>query len=135
MTDYRPFSGHVVHGKHMGRTLGFPTANLDAESTDLARGVYAVRVRLESGEEKMGMMNVGRHPTLPDGPATVEINLLDFEGDLYGQALFVEPAAFLRGEVRFESLDALRAQLARDRETVRALLSEDGISPNDGERR
>ena len=125
MTAYRSFSGRVVRGKQLGRTLGFPTANLDAESTDLARGVYAVRVRLESGEERMGMMNVGRHPTLPEGPATVEINLLDFEGDLYGQALFVEPEAFLRGEVRFESPDALRAQLAHDRETVRALLTKE----------
>lgn len=124
MTAYRSFSGRVVRGKQLGRTLGFPTANLDAQSTDLARGVYAVRVRLESGEERMGMMNVGRHPTLPEGPATVEINLLDFEGDLYGQTLFVEPAAFLRGEVRFESLDALKAQLAHDRETVRALLTQ-----------
>ena len=124
MTAYRSFSGRVVRGKQLGRTLGFPTANLDAQSTDLARGVYAVRVRRESGAERMGMMNVGRHPTLPEGPATVEINLLDFEGDLYGQTLYVEPAAFLRGEVRFESLDALRAQLAHDRETVRALLTQ-----------
>ena len=125
MTDYRSFSGRVVRGKRLGRTLGFPTANLDAESTDLARGVYAVRVRLENGAEKMGMMNVGRHPTLPEGPATVEINLLDFEGDLYGQTLFVEPEAFLRGEVRFESPDALRAQLHRDRESVRAILTQE----------
>ena len=124
MTAYRSFSGRVVRGKQLGRTLGFPTANLDAQSTDLARGVYAVRVRLESGAERMGMMNVGRHPTLPEGPATVEINLLDFEGDLYGQTLYVEPEAFLRGEVRFESPDALRAQLAYDRETVRALLTQ-----------
>ncbi len=131
MTDYQMFSGRVVHGKHVGRTLGFPTANLDAGLTDLARGVYAVRVRLESGEEKMGMMNVGRHPTLPDGPATVEINLLDFEGDLYGQMISVEPEAFLRGEVRFESLDALKAQLAHDRETVRRLLNKYETASND----
>ena len=126
MRTYPSFSACVVQGKHLGRTLGFPTANLDATSTDLSRGVYAVWVRLESGDVKMGMMNVGRHPTLPDGPATVEINLLDFKGDLYGQMISVEPVSFLRGETRFESVDALKAQLQADRESVRTLLTQQG---------
>ena len=126
MKEYPSFSARVVQGKHLGRTLGFPTANLDAASTDLPRGVYAVWVRLESGDVKMGMMNVGRHPTLPDGPATVEINLLDFKGDLYGQMISVEPVSFLRGETRFDSVDALKAQLQADRESVRTLLTQQG---------
>ena len=131
MSQYQSFSACVVQGKHLGRTLGFPTANLDATSTDLSRGVYAVWVRLESGDVKMGMMNVGRHPTLPDGPATVEINLLDFNGDLYGQMIEVKPVSFLRGETRFDSLDALKAQLTHDRETVRRLLNKDETASND----
>ena len=123
MMQYEAFSGRVTRGKQLGRTLGFPTANLDAGSASLPRGVYAVWARVEGGDERMGMMNVGRHPTLPGGPATIEVNLLDFSGDLYGKTLFVRPVAYLRGETRFESVDALKAQLAHDRETVRRLLS------------
>ncbi len=121
MKEFEPFEGLVVGGKRLGRTLGFHTANLEA-SCRLERGVYAVWVILPTGARCPGMMNVGLHPTLPEGAPTVEVHLLNFEDDLYGQRLSVEPLFFVRGERRFESVEALKAQLDRDRETVAALL-------------
>lgn len=124
----REFSGRVVEGKRLGRALGFPTANLETDcAPELKYGVYAVVVETESGRFR-GMMNVGAHPTAPEGRPTIEIHLLDFEGDLYEHTIRVEPLAFLRGEKRFESLGMLKKQLERDRETVRGLIDQEKLS-------
>ncbi len=109
----KAFSGVVVEGKRLGRTIGFPTANLLTD-TPPARGVYAV-VAVADGRRYRAVMNVGRHPTVPEGPPTIEVHIIGFDGDLYGQTLKIEPVRLLRGERKFSSLAALEAQLERDR--------------------
>lgn len=114
--------GHVEQGKHLGRELGFPTANVRPERVRGGwpeNGVYAAAFWI-GGDERAwpGMLNQGVHPTVPEGKPTVEVHLIGFEGDVYGGAVRVEYLRFLRPERRFDGLDALKAQLARDRQDV-----------------
>ena len=114
----REFSvmGTVAEGKKLGRTLGFPTANLRPESEQLPpNGVYAVRVAC-GGKSLGGVANIGIRPTVsPQATEPVlEVHLFDFSGDLYGQDLEVSLLRFLRPEQKFPSLDALRNQIAAD---------------------
>lgn len=123
--------GHVVSGQRIGRTMGFPTANLSVDEPQKVQpgdGVYAVRARLR-GATYRGMLSIGNRPTIGDQPTAVEVHLLGFTGDVYGETLEVEFVRHLRSNRRFDSLDALREQLLRDREAV-AGLPFDGI---DGE--
>ena len=109
--------GKVEPGKQLGRLLGYPTANVRPEGAPVLpeNGVYAASILLE-GEviPRPCMLNKGIHPTVPDGKATIEAHLLDFDGDLYGWRVQLEYLQFLRPERRFEDLDALKAQLRRD---------------------
>lgn len=118
--------GSVEPGKHLGRTLGFPTANIKPEEILgewPANGVYAAAVWVGGSERAwLCMLNQGVHPTAPEGKPTIEAHILDFAGDLYGQEVRVEYLRFLRPERRFASLGALVDQLQRDREDVRAWL-------------
>lgn len=117
-------TGKIVRGKQLGRTLGFPTANLKPDSPfPGVRGVYAGYFRLNQGERMPCMVNIGSHPTAPEGMPTIEANLLDFTGDLYDKRAEIELVAFLRPEQRFPSLEALRAQLALDRQHTREALA------------
>ena len=112
----------VRHGRRIGHTIGIPTVNLTAPPKVLvpSYGVYATRVFLPDGSSYMGVTNVGIRPTVANGTdVTVETWLLDFEGDLYGQTLRVEFFHHIRDEVRFDSLDALKAQITADAETTR----------------
>ncbi|KRM72752.1 riboflavin biosynthesis protein RibF [Lacticaseibacillus brantae] len=114
-------TGVVVHGEARGRTLGFPTINI--ETTRGQRlpgiGIYAVKV-LVDGNWWLGMASVGRNVTFgANRPVTVEINLLDFSGDLYGQSVTVQWDHYLRGEVKFTGADALVAQLQQDEQDTR----------------
>lgn len=114
----RPYAltGHVVHGQHIGTTLGYPTANLQPdERCQLipAAGVYAVQVTLPTSSFK-GMMNIGTRPTFGQHAQTLEVHLLDFQGSLYNQRLTVSFVSRLREERRFESPEALKAQLQQD---------------------
>ncbi len=115
----RPYAvtGTVVRGRQLGLTLGYPTANIqpnDASQLIPAVGVYAVRVVVE-GRAHDAMLSVGNNPTIAEGLAqTIEANLFDFSGDLYGVEVTVEFVAWLRGEEKFASLEALKAQLALD---------------------
>lgn len=117
--------GIVAHGDARGRTIGFPTANIAlGRHLEPARGVYAVTVRLPDGATHAGVANIGRRPTVNTGPESrLEVNLFDFDGDLYGAELTVALHAYLRPEVRFPSLDALRAQIAADAEEARTVLA------------
>jgi len=130
----RPHSivGVVEAGDRLGRTLGFPTANL-GQVLELppANGVYAVAVEEVDGEDARslatGMMNIGVRPTVSAGlQKALEVHLFDFDGDLYGRSLRVHFFARIRAEVRFESVDALKAELARDELAARALLRDLG---------
>jgi riboflavin kinase/FMN adenylyltransferase len=127
----RPYTwrGKVVRGEARGRTLGFPTANLqpnDEKKLVPANGVYAVWVEIENfqergtaeGKKHPGMMNIGLRPTFEKTARTVEAHLLDFSGDLYGATLNVHFVARLRSEQKFDSPQALRAQLQRDKEAA-----------------
>lgn len=119
----RPYSlwGTVVTGQQLGRTIGFPTANLQlAEEKFLPRfGVYAVDVVLEQ-EKIKGVMNIGCRPTVAGAATTptIEVHLLNWSGDLYGQTLKVNLRKFLRPEQKFDSLEALKQQITQDCQSV-----------------
>ena len=119
--------GIVEQGKHLGRKLGFPTANVAPRAAvgEWPRnGVYAAAFWIDGDALAWpGMLNQGLHPTAPEGKPTVEVNLIGFEGDLYDRPVRVEYLRFLRLERRFESLDALAVQLARDRNAVRTWIA------------
>ncbi len=116
--------GGIVEGDRVGRRLGFPTANLaEVEEVLPCHGVYACRAVLGGeGEERPAICNIGTRPTLGGTSARVEVHLLDYSGDLYGRELQVSLVRRLRGERRFESTDALRAQIAEDVEVAARLL-------------
>lgn len=116
----------VSGGRQLGRTLGFPTANMALEpDCGLAHGIYAVRLRRADGSLHDGVASFGRRPTVDeDGAPLLETFLFDFEDDLYGETCRVSLFAFLRGEEKFDGLDALTAQMKRDEAEARALLAE-----------
>ncbi|MGB7539983.1 MAG: riboflavin biosynthesis protein RibF [Anaerolineales bacterium] len=121
-------SGTVVHGMGRGRSMGFPTANLDfwPELAVPAYGIYAGWVHL-AGRRYAGATSIGVRPTFANGTAhaaTVETHLLDFDGDLYGATLQLEFVARLREEIRFPDSDALREQMTRDVAQTRRILQE-----------
>jgi riboflavin kinase/FMN adenylyltransferase len=119
----------VIHGKKLGRTLGFPTANmaLPPEVT-LRPGIYAVRFRTADGTLYDGVASFGHRPTVDDnGSALLETMLFDYSGDLYGQTCSVSLFGFLREELKFNGLDALVEQMGRDVEEARQLLA--GVRP------
>lgn len=111
-------SGTVAHGNERGRLLGYPTANLELEDSRLAvplGGVYVVRVLL-GGKVYGGMANIGKNPTFGDvEKPRLETHIFNFAGDIYGRQLTVQFVQRVRGEVKFTSLDALKAQLAQDK--------------------
>ena len=118
--------GTVVVGDRRGRALGFPTANVEvlARSCRPADGIYAGTFVAEDGVERPGAISLGRRPTFyDDAPASLlEVHVLDFDGDLYGQTVTVRVAHWLRGEERFDSEAALVAQMHRDVEATRLAL-------------
>jgi len=122
----RPFAirGVVQHGDKLGRTIGYPTANLALESYLRPRfGIYAVTGRLlANGEELKGAANIGVRPTFDPPKELLEPYFFDFSSDLYGQEIEVGFHRFLRPEAKFASLDALTAQMARDCDEAREVL-------------
>ena len=114
-------SGIVEHGKHLGRTIGIPTANISLPSGVLtpALGVYACKAIVD-GREYLAVTNVGMRPTVGGDHITVEPWLLDFEGDLYGKTLTLYFCKFLRPEQKFASLEELKSQIQQDAAKVYA---------------
>ena len=122
----RPFTirGIVEHGAKLGRTLGFPTANLRlGDYQRPAYGVYAVTVVLASGERVPGVANLGIRPMIEPPVELLETWLMDWHGDLYGQEIAVELRAFLRPEAKLDGLEALKVQIAADAAAARAVLA------------
>ena len=120
-------TGKVVHGFHNGRGLGFPTANVGEINPDLLlphNGAYAVLAYVD-GQRLQGMTNIGRRPTLDNGPQpSIEVNLFDFDGDIYGQEITLEFISFLRLEFKMCGLEELKHQLGLDRDNAKRLLQE-----------
>ena len=122
----RPFAveGVVQHGDKNGRLLGYPTANIDMGHYLRPRyGIYAVKGRLPDGRVLNGAANLGIRPTFDPPKELLEPHFFDFSEDLYGQNIEVEFHGFIRGEAKFDSLDALTAQMAKDCEQARDMLS------------
>ena len=120
----RPYTvlGRVVAGRQLGRTIGFPTANIEVRGEQLPpSGVWAVRALIE-GEWRTGIANLGKRPTVEqeDVQRLLEVFIFDWEGDLYGKDLEVEFGEFVRGEKKFAGVEELKGQIARDVEVVRA---------------
>lgn len=112
-------SGEVVDGKKLGRTIGYPTANIlvDEEKILPKKGAYIVEVELQNIQYK-GMLSIGTNPTVGGGKLTVEVYILDFNQNIYGEKLTVRFRDFLHEEIKFESLEALVHQLDKDKKTT-----------------
>ena len=125
----RPYAltGKVVHGFHNGRGLGFPTANVGEIDPDVRlphNGAYAVLVHV-AGQRLQGMTNIGIRPTLDNGPQlSIEVNLFDFDDDIYGEEITLEFISFLRLEFKMCGIEELKHQLTLDRENAKRLLNE-----------
>jgi len=119
-------NGRVTKGDQRGRTIGFPTANVElGESLQPKLGVYAVRVHIEGDDRVIqGVANVGNRPTFDKRDVLLEVHLFDFEEDLYDKHLRVELVAFLRPEQKFDGIDALKDQIHRDSRVARIVLAE-----------
>ena len=115
--------GEVLHGRKIGRTIGYPTANLRlAEDCQLKHGIYAVRLAVD-GVSHPGVASFGRRPTFDNGAPLLEIFVFDFVGDLYGKTVEATFVSFIREEAKFDDVDALVAQMDRDSAAARRILA------------
>lgn len=117
-------TGKVIRGDQLGRELGYPTANLMIEEQYKlipANGIFAVKVQVNNSEHT-GMAYIGHRPTVNGMTRNIEVNIFDFDADIYNQQLRMEFLHFVRGDIKFSSLEALTVQLAKDKEDVQALL-------------
>lgn len=127
MGRYYQLSGTVMPGEHIGSTLGFPTANLEPGNPHKlipASGVYAVWASIGDAPKKAAMMNIGTRPTFKGHHTTLEVNIFNFEGDIYGQTVTIDFVARLREERRFDSPEALVKQLEEDKKQVEQILNQ-----------
>ncbi|MCA9855352.1 MAG: riboflavin biosynthesis protein RibF, partial [Dehalococcoidia bacterium] len=117
-------SGPVVKGFERGRTIGFPTANISiaADRAMPALGVYATRAKV-NGQRYLGATNIGRRPTFDAGHVSIETNLFDFAGDLYGQRMEIDFVERIRAEVKFGGIEELATQIAKDVAKAREILA------------
>ena len=116
--------GKVVHGKKLGRTIGFPTANIRLQrQVNPIKGVYAVKVRLKNEEILQGVANIGQRPTVNGVKQLLEVHIFDFDRDLYGQNVAVEFCHKIRNEIKFPSVEVLKSQITNDVETAKQYFS------------
>ncbi|GGH13311.1 bifunctional riboflavin kinase/FAD synthetase [Mucilaginibacter phyllosphaerae] len=121
-------TGKVVRGDQLGRELGYPTANIQIEENYKlipADGIFAVKVKI-AGKGYTGMAYIGHRPTVNGMTRNIEVNIFDFSSEIYNQQIRMEFLHFVRGDVKFESLEQLVVQLGKDKEDVQALLVIDG---------
>ncbi|WP_454801577.1 bifunctional riboflavin kinase/FAD synthetase [Mucilaginibacter phyllosphaerae] len=121
-------TGKVVRGDQLGRELGYPTANIQIEENYKlipADGIFAVKVQV-AGKEYTGMAYIGHRPTVNGMTRNIEVNIFDFSDEIYNQPIRMEFHHYVRGDVKFESLDQLVVQLGKDKEDVLALMVIDG---------
>jgi riboflavin kinase/FMN adenylyltransferase len=121
-------SGEVVSGKQIGRSIGFPTANINPDDKNKlipATGVYAVEVKIE-GKEFPGMLSIGSNPTVNDDTTTrsIEVNIINFEKDIYGKRITVRFRKWLREEKKFNNITELTKQMEVDKQDTIRLLSQ-----------
>lgn len=115
--------GEVIHGAKRGRMMGFPTANIIMTDKEehLVNGVYAASVEL-LGEHHPAVANIGTHPTVGDSPEKLlEVNIFDFDKDIYGETISVTLSYFIRPEQKFKDMNELKEQIAKDCSYVRSL--------------
>lgn len=111
--------GIVTPGRQIGQTIGFPTANIPIDEGACERGVYRTQVQVEGIEEVFdAMSNVGYNPSVGGSELRLESHLFGFEGDLYGRRIWVRLVEKIRDEIRFGSVEELRAQLEKDKEII-----------------
>ncbi len=127
----RPFAiaGIVQHGDKLGRTIGYPTANMDIDDYQRpAFGIYAVRGRLDDGRVLAGVANLGVRPMFDPPKLLLEPHFFDFHGDLYGRRIEVELISYLRPEMKFDGLEPLVEQMDRDSEEARRRLAAPAVA-------
>ena len=124
-------TGTIVRGKQLGRTIGFPTANLkpdDPAAVTLPNGVYVATIAVEGYPRPLPcMLNQGTHPTVPEGAPTIEAHILDFSDDIYGLRAEIEYLQFLRPEQKFASTDELQETVLQNVETARTTLIDERV--------
>lgn len=119
--------GLVIKGDQLGRTLGFPTANLLIEENYKlipGDGIYAVKVHLNHTETYTGMAYIGNRPTINGMSRNIEVNIFDFDRDIYREYITIEFLHFIRGDIRFNNMEALKLQITNDKQTAITLLSQ-----------
>lgn len=126
--DYS-LTGIVIKGKQIGRSLGFPTANIEVEESYKlipAKGIYAVQVKIDPDERVFnGMLSIGSRPTFDDGPVSIEVNILNFDKDIYGAEVTVIFKQRLRDEVKFNSAEELVVQMEKDKKETENIFAQD----------
>jgi riboflavin kinase / FMN adenylyltransferase len=118
-------NGIIIKGQQLGRSIGFPTANIHIPNDYKlipCDGAYAVQVNVE-GDQYQGMLNIGYRPTIDGNSRSIEVNLFDFEGDLYDKRVSVQIIEYLRPESKFQGLEQLKQQLKADREKAISILT------------
>ncbi len=119
----RPYTiyGTVIHGNGIGRTIGFPTANIQVDDPYKAlpkNGVYAVKIQVEGDSWRPAILNIGTNPTVGNEAVTVEVHIPEFKGDLYGKKITLSVQRYIREEKRFDSLEQLREQITKDVDNI-----------------